>query len=665
MSQASPFTITAASIKAQCGLPVVIIGNGPVGMRVAQELLNRAPSTALVIYGEEQHRPYNRVKLSAWLAGEIDSDALHDALTHPAFASVDERIGFRVTEIDSEQKFVIDSSNVKQPFQALIIATGSKPFIPNIPGVDISGVYSFRNYADTNKLLARRASSHHCVVLGGGLLGLEAARAMQKLNTEVTLIEHADRLLSNQLDVAGAELLHAQVESLGINVIIGDGVSAVLGTERITGLRLRNGRELACDTLILATGITPNIELAQQASLAFSRGILVNDEMQTSVKDIYAVGECAEHRERIYGLVAPGLEQAAVAAANITGTETHYSGSMAASRLKVVGTQVFSIGPMGINEVSHFGSSYIYHDADAGIYRKILVHRYRLVGVIGYGEWAETVRLQTAVSEQVRIYPWQILRFLKTGLVWPEEEAEDVNAWPANALVCQCMNVTRGTISDAIQNGACRLSEVSQTTGASTVCGSCKPLVASLLGNDHVTEPVRYARSMLTFAAITVATITLFFLAIEVPYASSVQHEWRWDILWRDSLYKQISGFTVLGLAVLGLALSIKKRVRKLDGLGAFDYWRLAHIMLGVLVIATLVAHTGFRMGEGLNFYLMLSFSSMIVLGALSSTITALEHKLKKSSALIYRKRSVLWHIFLFWPVPGLLAWHVLKGYWY
>lgn len=660
-------TITAmlGDAAALAPAPVVIIGNGPIGMRAAKELLERLPSTPIVIYGDERHEPYNRVRLSSWLAGEVDWSELAQPLGIPDGAMVEQRIGYRVASIDRDAKYITEAGGRQQPYDKLILATGSTPFVPNISGTELDGVYTFRDLDDANKLLARRARSHRTVVIGGGLLGLEVARGMQQANTNVTVVEHADRLLSHQLDEHGSARLLATVHSLGLDTVIGDGIARIEGRGRVERVVLRSGASLPCDTLIIAAGIRSNIGLARDAHLSFGRGVHVDDGMRTSDPDIYAVGECAEHRGNVYGLVAPGLEQAAVAASDIAGQPSQYAGSVAASRLKVVGTQVFSMGPMGAGETRHYGSEYVYRDNDSGIYRKILVRRYRLVGAIGIGAWDETVRLQTTIGRSERIWPWQIMRFLRTGMIWPETDSQGVAAWPANSIVCQCTGVTRGAISEAIALGACDATAVSKCTGASTVCGSCKPLVNDLLGGDQAKEAVSMHRALLAGGLAALVGALAFFLLPNIPYADSVQHTWQWDTLWRTQLFKQISGFSVLGLFVVGLAVSLRKRTAVLNRLGRFDAWRVAHVVLGVLVVLALVAHTGLRMGHGLNFMLITSFSLMLLIGAITTTVIALEHKLDTGMAQRLRRQATWVHILLFWPVPALLGWHIFKTYWY
>lgn len=644
-------------------LPVVIVGNGPVGMHATRELLKRQPESHVVLYGSEHHQPYNRVKLSYLLSGELDWDALLEKLDAPGTATVDERIGYTISHINKDEQYIEDSLGNRQPYSKLILATGSHPHIPNIPGIERKGVYTFRSLDDANLLLARRVRSQHTVVLGGGLLGIEAARGMQRNNTEVTVIEHADRLLGHQLDEDASETLRKRLRELDIHTVVGDGVSKILGGSRLSGIRLRSGRVIDCDTIILATGIRPNIELAVNAGMSFAKGIRVDDNMSTSIPNIYAIGECAEHRGKVYGMVAPGLEQASVAVNHILGNESQFQGSVIAARLKVAGCPVISVGPVGYTASPNLGKSYVFQDGSSKNYRKIVIHKNRLIGAIGVGDWNEASRVQIGVSNNQWILPWHVMRFLRTGNIWPEEEAIHVKDWPATTSVCQCTGATRGNIGSAIQCGASTVAEVTEATGAASVCGSCRPLVQELLGS-HNQQPAPWHKALSVTAILSLVLALAFIVSPVISYSSSVQAGWHIDELWRDTLFKQISGFTILGLFVLGLLISPRKRVKKFQQLGSFDVWRFSHILLGILVIVGLVAHTGMRFGNGLNFVLMLTFTITIVLGAAATAIISQEHRIG-SNATLLRRRAVLWHILFFWPVPVVLGLHILKSYYF
>lgn len=644
--------------------PVVVVGNGPVGMQFVRELLQRDPKARVVVYGSEPHLPYNRVQLSLLLAGNLPLGGLSEPLEVPDTALVEQRLGLKVVRIDTAARGVLDERGDWQPYSGLVLATGSRPHVPNLPGITLPGVFTFRDLNDASRLMARQVRSCHTVVLGGGLLGLEAARGMQRNRTRVTLVEHADRLMGHQLDIGASQLLQDQVQRLGIEVITADGVRRVLGSARVEGLELQSGRQLACDTLVVATGIRPNIELAQDAHVAWGQGIKVDDAMATSAPDVYAIGECAEHRGRIYGLVAPGLEQAAVAAAHFTGAEGRYVGSVAGTHLKVVDCPVFSVGPVAETDIGGVHRRHIYRKPDEGIYRVLLSKRGRMVGALGIGEWRDSRRLQIALAKQQRIMPWQLWRFLRTGSLWRSEDLTDCSAWPAAAPICQCKNVTRGAIAEAMSAGADNVARITQRTGAAGVCGSCRPLIQQLLGAGEIAA-ADFWRLLLGSSAVSLIMVAAMLLLPVIPFSQTVQVSWHWDELWRNGLLKQISGFSILGLFAVGLLVSPRKRVRALQKLGRFDYWRLLHVVLGVLVVLALLAHTGMRFGGGLDWLLMTSFVGTLLLGGISTAVIALEHKIGGAVAVRWRRNTVWWHILLFWPVPVVLGFHVLKTYFY
>jgi nitrite reductase (NADH) large subunit len=641
--------------------PVVVVGAGPVGVRAVQELRRRRPGDAVVLYGEEASEPYNRVRLSSFLGGELKWHGLTRDLALSEDAKLKTRFGCAVSAIDRDAQRVRDSHGRWQSYSRLIIATGSRPHVPEIPGIGLDGVYTFRDLTDAQRLAARRVRSRRTVVLGGGLLGLEAARGMQRFNTEVCIVEHYTRLMMRQLDDGAARVLAEHVRGLGIRAVLGDGIKRVLGDRLVSGVELRSGEVIPCDTLIVATGIVPNIELARAAGLALGRGIRVNDCMQTSDPAIFAVGECAEHRDRVYGLVAPGLEQAAVAAHSIAGGRAHYAGSVVATRLKVLDLPVFSMGPVGAEERPSFASAVDYRAE--GAYRTLVVERGRLVGAVAIGECPDLGRLQEAVTQRRRVWPWQTWRFRATGSLWREAEAVSVEHWPAATAVCNCTGVTRGALGLAMASGYRTVETLIAATGASTVCGSCRPLLAELVGGGGPAAPVSGARTLLGTGVAALIAALLLAIVIAVPYASTVQVPWQWDVLWREGFWKQVSGFTVAGLSAALLVLSLRKRVRRFS-LGEFSWWRVAHALLGGLTLAGLAVHTGGRLGANLDFMLMAFFLGMVAVGAASGGVIALEHRLGAGAARL--RRAALWmHILLFWPVPVLLASHVFKTYYF
>lgn len=644
--------------------PIVIVGTGPVGIRVLHALLRQGAQQPIVIYGGEPWEPYNRVRLSSFLAGDIKWDDLVSTQFTQDQPNVIQKHNCKIVQIDRAQRCVIDEQGGVQPYAKLILATGSHPHIPNVPGNVLEHVYTFRDMRDTQDLLARRVNSRCTVVVGGGLLGLEAARAMARHNTQVIVVDHAMRLMQHQLDEPAAEMLKEHVLSLGIRVFLGSGIKLIEGEHKVTAVVLQDGRRIECDTLIFATGIIPNIELARAAQLSVGRGIRVNDTMQTSDPDIYAVGECAEHRGKVYGIVAPGYEQAEVAVHTLIGKAAHYRGSIAATRLKVVGASVFSMGRVGEEENPHNFSIYTHFDHARQVYRKLVLRRRRLVGVIAIGQWEGQQRVQEAITSNRHVWPWQVRRFVRQGNLWNHTIASDVAAWPVTAIVCQCMNVTRGQCTQAISMGYDTVEGIMSKTSASTVCGGCRPLLGQLLGARVKLDALRARRSFLFVSLLSLILVSLAVLSPGLMYNESAQDSLKWDSLWRDGTLKQVSGYTVLAASLLGLVMSLRKRWRKIPWL-QFDVWRYTHVVLGLLAIVALLLHTGFRTGENLNFWLMAMFIGLLVAGSASALVMSVQHQLDAVLAKQIRDKLIWLHLLLFWPVPALLAFHIAKIYYF
>ena len=643
--------------------PVIIVGAGPVGVRAAQELRRRSPRLPLVIFGAEAWHPYNRVRLSSALAGEVSWASVSREVILPQDALTTAHFGCAVVAIERQHRRIRDALGRAHPYAALILATGSMPHVPDIPGTGLAGVYTFRDMNDAQRLLARRVRSRRTVVLGGGLLGLEAARAMRRFNTEVWVVEHCDRLMPRQLDAGAAEALIKHVRCAGIRVVLADGARAIVGEGRVEGVRLRSGETLACDTVVIATGIVPNTRLARQAGLAVGRGIRVDDQLRTSDPHIYAIGECAEHRGQVYGLVAPGLEQAAVVAHVITGGDARYVGSVTATRLKVLRIPVFSVGEAVGEPAFDAARHRVYAEPARGVYRKVVVRSGRLVGAIAVGEWSELSRLQEAVQSRRRVWPWQLARFQRTGLLWSGETRHSVAQWPSSATVCNCTGVTRGRLEEALAAGCATVEELSARTGASTVCGSCRPLLAELIGGTGRPLPARGAKPLFVFSAIAL-TAALLLAFWSMPYPETADLPWRWDQLWRDGFYKQVSGFVLLGFMAALAGLGLRKRLTGFRW-GDFAAWRVAHAVLGVAALAALLVHTGGRMGDRLNLLLSACVVGATLAGAFAAGVIACDHTLVARAARRLREASLWIHILLLWPLPVLLVFHILKFYWY
>jgi nitrite reductase (NADH) large subunit len=363
---------------------LVVVGNGMAAARLIDELAKAALGRyAIAVIGDEPRLAYNRVLLSSVLAGET---AAHDIELKPAAwwrdRGVTLKYGCLATEIDIGRRELKIANEESVVFSKLVLATGSTPLRLNVSGADLAGVHTFRDCRDVDLLLTLAAQKKRVVVIGGGLLGLEAAYGLAKAGAPVTLIHLMDRLMERQLDAPAAELLKCLVERKGIRVLLNANTARLLGDTRVEGIELSDGRRIDADAVIFAAGIRPNIRLAKDAGIPVNRGIIVDDVMQTGAPDIFALGECAEHRGICYGLVEPAYEQAHVLAQHLAGRAAVYGGSVVATNLKVSGVSVFSAGDfMGMDG----SESIVLSDIRHGTYKKLVISDGRLTGAVLVG----------------------------------------------------------------------------------------------------------------------------------------------------------------------------------------------------------------------------------------------------------------------------------------
>jgi len=370
--------------------PLVIVGNGMAAARLVDELVQTALGRyAIAVIGEEPRLAYNRVLLSSVLAGETAS---HDIELKPAAwwrdRGVTLKYGCRVTEVDVGRRELKIEGEESVEFSRLVLATGSSSLRLNVPGADLPDVHTFRDSRDVDLLLALAARKKPVVVIGGGLLGLEAAYGLAKTGTPVTLLHLMDRLMERQLDLPAADLLKSLVERKGITVLLNANTARICGTTRVEGVELSDGRLIEADAVVFAAGIRPNTQLAGDAGITINRGIVVDDRLQTSAEGIYALGECAEHRGVCYGLVEPAYEQARVLAQQLAGRNALYLGSVVATNLKVSGVSVFSAGDFLGGEGSE---AIVLNDIKLGTYKKLVISDGRLVGAVLIGDVADAL----------------------------------------------------------------------------------------------------------------------------------------------------------------------------------------------------------------------------------------------------------------------------------
>ncbi|WP_271596428.1 MULTISPECIES: NAD(P)/FAD-dependent oxidoreductase [unclassified Bradyrhizobium] len=370
--------------------PLVIVGNGMAAARLVDELAKTSLGRyAVAVIGEEPRLAYNRVLLSSVLAGETGS---HEIELRPAdwwrHRGVTVRYGYRVTEIDTGRRELKIEGEESMEYSKLVLATGSTPLRLNLPGADLAGVHTFRDTRDVDLLLTLAAAKKRVVVVGGGLLGLEAAYGLAKAGAPVTLLHLMDRLMERQLDGPAADLLKMLVERKGIRILLSASTARIHGDGHVEAVELADGSRIEADAVIFAAGIKPNVALAKDAGIAVNRGIVVNDLMQTASPDIFALGECAEHRGTCYGLVEPAYEQARVLARHLAGRPAAYQGSVVSTNLKVSGVSVFSAGDFMGGEGSE---SLVLTDRRRGTYKKLVIADGRLTGAVLIGDTVDAL----------------------------------------------------------------------------------------------------------------------------------------------------------------------------------------------------------------------------------------------------------------------------------
>ena len=480
-------------------MKLVMIGNGMAGVRTLEELIKLVPDMyEIAVFGAEPHPNYNRILLSPVLAGEQTMDEIIlNSWDWYRDNGIRLHAGKKVTEVDRVRRLVRSDDGTEEAYDRLLICTGSNPFMLPLPGKDLAGVIAYRDIADTNTMIAAASQYRKAVVIGGGLLGLEAANGLMRRGMQVTVVHGAPWLMERQLDEAAGRLLQKSLEERGLAFIIGGQTQAFVGNAqgRVAGVRFKDGSELATDLVVMAVGIRPNTALAEKIRLQVDRGIVVNDTMQTATDPrIYSVGECAAHRGIAYGLVAPLFEQAKVAANHLAQFGIgRYQGSLTSTKLKVTGIDLFSAGQFmggeGTEEI-------VMSDPFGGVYKRLVIKDDKLVGACLYGDtvdgswYFKLLRDGRSVAD------------IRDKLMFGESNLGDVGheghnkaaAMPEDAEVCGCNGVRKGTICKVIrEKGLFTLEEVRKHTKASASCGSCTGLVEQLLmftaGADYSATP--------------------------------------------------------------------------------------------------------------------------------------------------------------------------------
>ncbi len=469
-------------------MKLVMVGNGMAGVRTLEELLKLAPDLYdVTVFGAEPHANYNRILLSPVLAGEmkLDDIMLNDVDWYRA-NGIRLHLGKKVTKIDRRARTVSTADGSAAGYDRLLLATGSNPFVLPVPGANLAGVLGYRDIADTNAMIEAATKYRDAVVIGGGLLGLEAANGLKARGMKVTVVHLMDWLMERQLDRTAAELLQASLEARGLAFRLKTETSEIVGGAdgRVRAVRFKDGTELAADLVVMAVGIRPNIELAQSAGLHCERGIVVNDTMQTFDPRIYAVGECAAHRGVAYGLVAPLFDMAKVCANHLAHFGIgRYAGSVVSTKLKVTGIDLFSAGDFIGDDAAE---EIVLHDAVGGVYKKLVIRDDRIVGGVMVGDTVDGSWYLQLLRDRQDIHDIRDhLMFGQSHLGNSGHQGQNKAAGMADDMeVCGCNGVCKGAIVRAIkEKGLFTLEEVRKHTKASSSCGSCTGLVEQLLAS--------------------------------------------------------------------------------------------------------------------------------------------------------------------------------------
>jgi len=471
---------------------LVVAGNGMVTATLLEELVARNSGHEVTVFGDEPHPAYDRIRLSTLLAGECEPAQLtlldrtwyrrHGILL---------RDGVRVTGVDTVRRVVTSSDGETTPYDDLVVAVGSEPLVPEIPGRERSGVHTFRTVADVEAMLAVAAPGRRAVVVGGGLLGLEAAYGLRKRGAEVRVVHLVDRLMERQLDAAGARVLRDELSALGMEVVLPAETAAIEGNGHVEGLRLRDGRAFDADLVVIACGIRPSTGLARDAGIAVRRGIVVDDALRTSADGVHAIGECTEHRGATYGLVAPLRLQARVLAARLCGDDAaSFGGAVPATTLKVAGVRVFSAG--AVDEEAH-DEVLSLEDSGLGVYKRVLIREGRVRGAVLVGDLSTAPRISALIGDGVDVGSERLSLVAAPSGAAPGSEAHDL---ADDATVCGCNGVSKRAVLDAVaQRGCTTRQQVTRCTRAGGSCGSCAPLIDALLSTGGDTAAAAVAQT--------------------------------------------------------------------------------------------------------------------------------------------------------------------------
>jgi nitrite reductase (NADH) large subunit len=620
--------VKGADIRDRCG--IVVVGGGMVGLRFAEAMAQLLPGVPIRVIGDEH--AYDRTQLVHLLDGSRSRESLlRRNIAKPG----------RVMSIDRDSRTLRVSVSAQPddivPYDYLILATGARPQLPDVPGIEQAT--AFRRLSDAEHILS--VAPRSATVIGGGALGLEMADALSARGCAVTVVHVADRLMERHLDPDSASALQRSLEAGGVRFVL-DAMLVEVGEAFVELGSVR----LQSDIVLVATGVRPDDELAKDAGLPCDNGIVVDDDMRTGDPRIFAVGDCVRHAGNSHCLLHTGYEQAHIAAKAIAGVERWPPRLQPAIMLKTR-SRTFLMGrPKGEAIGRRRG----------GGMRRLWLEDGRLRAAVIIGTWDKIPLLRQAIESGERISLLRRIAFRCLGDPWPGR-LDDPSNWSAGTVVCQCNGVTVAAVKSAIDAGVGTVEGIGRCCAAGTGCGGCRPLLSRLIG--QAPQAVDHARALLA-AAIATLIVLLLAAAGGLPYSPTFA--WRWDLVWSDFIAKQVSGYALLAAGIV-LALSGLARRREVAAAAAADKWRRVHTVAGLAALAGLLLHSGGRLGGGIALLLSLSWLGTVLAGGALSLVFARAHVLaadaRKAADLAARRL----HVYLLWPLPVLVSFHIAGAY--
>ncbi len=642
---------------------LVIVGNGMVSRRLCEQLLRSGAGRELpeiVVFGAESRPAYDRVHLGEVLRGRPPESLLLSPASWYMANGIRLHLGDTVVRVDIEGQQVMSARGHRLRYDRLVLATGASPVIPSMIA-DPHEVFFLRTLDDVERLRDRMPSGRRVVVIGGGLLGVETAAALCQAGLQVTVVEMGPHLMRRQLDPATAEVLRRMLAARGVDVVTGHTLSTVAPGPDGRRVILSEGRELAADIVVVATGVRPRDQLGGSALARHPLGgYLIDDRLRTSVPHVYAIGDCAAMAGLQPGTVLPGYQMAEKLAPNLLGPpepgarwqEQAFVPPPRTIRLKLPGSPLLLAGecPAGgwTSQLSVRGS-----------YRALSVRDGRLVAAVALGSWPEWNRVESAVLEREPVTSKQLRRFVRGGALWPQALKAAPATVTADTMVCSCNLVSLQVVQTAIGDGCRTVADVSGRTRACSGCGSCTPLVQALLDGQRTAPVLRPLRGLWPagLLALLLAAVPLALLA------PAVRGRWlppSWDFLLREPMAQQITGFALVALGLMAMILPLRRKLaRRVPGSG--NLWRMIHGLVGVSLLAGVLVHSGGRMGQGLNGALSVATLAFTVAGA----GLALAWRRAPPQPAVVRRVLRPVHLLLLWPALGLMLAHVLAVYYF